>query len=92
MELFIMENGGEQMLRSSELKRAVLQGDHQSKIDWWVRLFFLISCIIGVEESQHLRTLPWTISRDIEILINSKILWLLAFVILYMPVLKQGII
>lgn len=55
-------------------------------------LFFLISCIIGVEESQHLRTLPWTISRDIEILINSKILWLLAFVILYMPVLKQGII
>lgn len=36
MELFIMENGGEQMLRSSELKRAVLQGDHQSKTDWWV--------------------------------------------------------
>jgi len=34
MELFIMENGEEQMLPSRELKRAALQEDLPSKNGW----------------------------------------------------------
>jgi hypothetical protein len=34
MELFIMENGGERMSQSRELKRAALQGDLLNKNGW----------------------------------------------------------
>ena len=45
MALFIMESGGEQMLRSRELKRAALQGDHLSKSGWWVAQIIIASSI-----------------------------------------------
>lgn len=36
LELSIMESGGEQMLRSSGLRKVAFQGDHLNKSDWCV--------------------------------------------------------